>query len=165
MLSTRGKTTSRGLTTWCLPHMKAITVILYHIRRQYLKLVKTSFILENGFDYINITCSLIFWMFCFVEVNKIIWAKINRIITKLDCKKKHTTGSQGLLTGQQPLSPSTFIVFVRVVHQIVSPVCKFLQTHRLFYHFYSVKVIIIAVFGTIVFQKEGVIRLDKNSSV
>ena len=52
MLSTQGKTTSRGLTTCCSPHMKAITVLLY---RKYSKMFITWIVIcrrqQNNFRY------------------------------------------------------------------------------------------------------------------
>jgi hypothetical protein len=47
----RVKTTSRGLTTWCLPHMKAIAVLLY---RSYSHMFMT-------------------WMICLSEDNQYIY--------------------------------------------------------------------------------------------
>ena len=53
----RGKATSRGLTTWCPPHSKAITVLLY---RSYSQMCIT-------------------WMFGFAEDNKIFFGIENTI--------------------------------------------------------------------------------------
>ena len=55
----RGKTTCRGLITWCSPHMKAITVLLY---RSY-------------------SMMFMIWMITFAEDNKII-SSIENIITE-----------------------------------------------------------------------------------
>ena len=60
----RCKTTSEKLTTWCSPHMKAITVLLY---RNYSMIFMT-------------------WMFCFTEDNKII-SRIENTITETDWTK------------------------------------------------------------------------------
>ena len=72
----RAKTTSRGLTTWCSPHMKAITVVLH---RNYSKMFMT-------------------WMFCFAEDNKIV-SGIDNTITEPDSIKtdfQHTSGCHEL---------------------------------------------------------------------
>jgi len=65
MALTWWKTTSRGLTSWCSPHMKAITVLLYW----------------------NHPKMFITWVFCFAEDNKII-SGIENTFTELDGKKK-----------------------------------------------------------------------------
>ena len=72
------KTTSRGLTTWCSPHMKAVTVLLY---RNYSKMFIT-------------------WMFCFVEDNKIISSLENFIKKK---KKKKDFNTPPVVMGCLPL--------------------------------------------------------------
>jgi len=65
---------SQGLTTWCSPHMKAITVLLY---RNYPKM-------------------FISWMFCFAEE---LISGIENTIMEPDWKKTHGFSTHFRLSG------------------------------------------------------------------
>ena len=102
------KTTSRGLTTWCSPHMKAITV------------------------YFNT------WIFCFAEDSKII-SGIENTLTESYWKKNwfstHFRFSKVVDRATTCCSPrdnlfiSLYIIYLWVVHRVVSLVSKFSVKH------------------------------------
>jgi hypothetical protein len=84
----QGKTTFRWLTTWCSPHMKAITVLIY---RNYSKMFIT-------------------WMFCFAEDNEII-SGIENTITEPDWKKTGLS-THFLLSGVADRQQPTVFLYI-----------------------------------------------------
>ena len=101
-----GETTSWGFTTWCSPHMKAITVLLY---QNYSKMFKTSLV-------------------CFVVDNKII-SSIENTITEPDWKKTPIFNTFPVVRGCRQPIVSLYIIDVCVVHGLSPLSATFLWKH------------------------------------